>query len=422
VLTDAAIKAAKPVAGKQVDLGDARSAGLFLRITEDSKVWSLRYTDMSTGKRQRISLGGYPDVSLSDARKRAEDLRRSIAAGQNPLEEKRRARAEAGKRTFAFLANRYMAEHARRFKRTAAADDRNLRLHVLPAWGRRTYASISRSDVIDLIEGLVAAGKEPLANRVQMLVSRIFSFAIDAALLTSSPTTRLRRRGREVVRSRTLTDAELRLFWAAIGKPPVSPGVGIALRLALVLGLRAGEIAGIARSELVDLDDPDRAGILIPASRVKSGKPHWVPLPPLAQSLVREALALAGAGATHLFPSRGPTGVLKPAGLSQAMFRFARELPADTGILASASWRQDPPTPHDLRRTAATRLSSLGIQREDRLAVLGHSEGDVHKRHYDQYARAREKRLALNAWAGALEQILAGEKVGADIIPLRRPT
>jgi len=110
------------------------------------------------------------DESLSDARARASDLRRSVARGINPVGEKRQGRAEASSRTFQALADRYMVEHARRFKRSASVDERNLRKHVLTEWGRRRFDEIERRDVIALIETLVTAGKPVLANRVQALI------------------------------------------------------------------------------------------------------------------------------------------------------------------------------------------------------------------------------------------------------------
>jgi integrase len=198
--------------------------------------------------------------------------------------------------------------HARRFKRTADADERNLRLHVLPVWGERAYTSITRSDVIELVEGLVAGGTGPLANRVQSLISKIFSFAVDVALLEANPATRLRMRANDNALMRVLDDGEIRLFWAQIMSPPLLPATGIALRLALLTGLRASEIAGIHHTEITNIHDPEQAAILIPEARVKNKRDFLVPLSPLARQLVLEAQQLAGDGAEYLFPSRHDKG------------------------------------------------------------------------------------------------------------------
>jgi len=419
-LTDTQIRSlAGPVGpATQTDIRDVRSPGLFLRVTVEAKTWTFRFTCPVTGKRLRMRLARYPDMSLADARDRAADLRKLVAKGVNPIEAKRQERTEAPKRTFGALAERYTREHATRFKRSAGADVRNLRLHVLPQWGSRQYADISRANIIELVEGLIAAGKPALANRVQALVSKIFSFAIDADLVDANPATRLRKRGKETAVTRVLNDDEIRLFWSKISSPPLLPATGIALKLALSTGLRAGEVAGLHRGELVDLENPDQAAILIPAARIKNKRDFLVPLSPLARQLVLQAQELAGDSA-FLFPSRyGKAAGIDPHALATAMARFAAGLADDAP--GAATWKANPPTPHDLRRSCATRLAALGVAREDRLAVLNHKEGDVHAAHYDRYERAREKRAALSLWAAALVAVLDGGKGAGNVVPMRR--
>ena len=75
---------------------------------------------------------------------------------------------------------------------------------------------------------------------------------------------------------------------------------------------------------------------------------------------------------------------------------------AEVKSAAAKTWRADPPSPHDLRRTFATRLSGLGVSKEDRDALLNHIRSDVGSKHYDLYERAKEKRAALNQWAAAV--------------------
>ena len=77
---------------------------------------------------------------------------------------------------------------------------------------------------------------------------------------------------------------------------------------------------------------------------------------------------------------------------------------------AATTWKADPPSPHDLRRTVATRLSESGVAAEDVSAVLNHVRSDVTGKHYDHYQRAAEKRRALNTWATELSAIV-GEGV-----------
>jgi integrase len=395
-LTDAFIRRVPLPKSGRLEVADPACRGLRFRVTPSGeKSFAFRY-----GRTERITLGKYPDVSLRDARERADELRRQVAAGKNPAAHKR----GASERTFAALAERYLNEHARRFKRSADADERNLRVHVLPQWADRDFTTIERADLIKLVERLVTADKPIAANRVQALVSSIYSFAADADLVKVNPFLRLRKRGQERAKTRTLADDEIRLFWERVVLPPVSRATGLALRLVLAAGCRPGEAAGMTKGEL-ELDGEGRpTGWMITAERSKNRRAHLLPLSPIAVELVSEALALAG-DSEMVFPSRvGGNGSIESHALAVAMRRLADALP--DGQPGADNWRADPPTPHDLRRTCATRLASAGVPGEDVAAILNHVRGDVTGRHYDQYARAKEKSIALGRWSQLLTAIL----------------
>jgi len=411
--TDALIRGLRSPAKGRLELADAACRGLWLRVTATgTKTFAFRYRVRGVRRVERSTLGKYPDVSLRDARARADKLRAQIAAGKNPSAHKR----EASARSFAALAERYLTEHARRHKRTAAKDERNLRLHILPRWAERDFVSITRADVIALIERLVSAGKPVLANRVHALISGIFGFAMDVDLASANPAARLRKRGAETVRTRTLTDDELRLFWHRIVEAPIPQSVGLALRLVVVAGCRPGEAAGMAHGELEFDGHGKPIGWTIPPARSKNGRAHFVPLSPLASKLIAEATA-QGSG-TFVFVSRSKRGHVDNIALAKAMAQMAALLP--DGQAGSASWKTDPPTPHDLRRTVATRLAAAGVPREDVSAILGHVRADVTGRHYDHYDRANEKRRALERWARLLASIIAPAAVSGAVVPLRR--
>jgi integrase len=416
-LTDVLIRTAQAPSGGRVELRDVACRGLALRITaNDVRTWTFRFTS-PLGRGGRVAIGRYPDVSLGAARKRADELRREVASGASPTAAKRQARAEAGSKTFQFLADRYLREHSWRHKRSAGLDERNMKKHLLPHWGKRPYASITRADVIEVIESLIAQGHGPLANRVQALISGVFSFALDAGLTTTHPAIRLRKRGIQPLCDRVLDDDELRLFWAKIVEPPVARGTGFAFRLQLLTATRPGEIAGLRRAELLDLDGPD-AAILLPGERTKNGLAHWVPLSPLARETIAQAIAIAP-NSQFVFPSRmvADTAITGHA-LSNGMRRFGEELDgAATGV---KTWKAEPPTPHDLRRTCRTRLSALGVPREHCDAILNHSPQDVGSRHYDRHTYRVEKRAGLDLWGRALGAILESTPPGGNVVPLPR--
>jgi integrase len=416
-LTDAFIaKLAAPSKGR-IEVSDARCTGLTLRVTTNGvKSWSFRFRARGASAPSRVTLGIYPDLGLGKAREQASAMRSTVAGGGDPAQHRREQRG--GGKTFAALADRYMKEHAYRHKRpaSAAADRRNLEKHILPKWRNRPYASIHRGDVIELVEGLIQRGTQTLANRVQALISKIFSFAIDASLRGDHPCHRLKKRGVERAGRRVLSDAEISLFWNGIVTPPPVRWLGLGLRLTLLTGARAGEVAGLSRSELRDIESPANAAWQLPGARTKNGRDHFIPLAPLARETVVDVLALIGADEPYLFPtrSRRRVGPITGNALTQAMAYYSGRITGDGE--AARSWRADPPSPHDLRRTMETRLAALGTLKEVRDRVLNHAQTDVGSKHYNLYEYAAEKRAALMRFESALAAILAGQS--SAVVPL----
>jgi integrase len=347
---------------------------------------------------------------------------RERAQGKNPVEQKRAAKAVSGPGTFAWLAERYLDEHARRHKRSHKADERNLRKHVLPKWSARRFDTIKRGDVIALVEGLVTAGKPVLANRVQSLVSGIFTFGMDAAVCESNPCHRLKKRGVERAGRRVLSDAEIKLFWNGIAEPVEARQRGLGLRLALLTGTRIGEIAGICRAELDGLGDASRSVWIIPGSRTKNRRDHLMPLSPLARDTVLEMMTLVDAREEYLLPTRASHrgGPLEGKQLWQRLENWGQKLSGDDD--AVRTWKADAPSPHDLRRTVETRMAALRVPKEIRDRVLNHAASDVGSKHYNLHDYIDEKREALTRWSLALGAILHG--TATAVVPIaiaRRP-
>ncbi len=415
ILTDAFIAKLTATAAR-IEIADARCIGLAIRVTATgAKSFSFKYRARGHGV-QRVTLGSYPDLSLAKARAAANKMREAVVDGKDPATDRREERT--GGRTFGGLATRYLREHALRHKRpaSAAGDERNLRLHVLPKWAKRDYLTIQRADVVKLVEGVIATGKDTLANRVHALVSKIFSFAVDAGLRTDNPCARMKQRGVENVGNRVLSDDEIRLFWSNAIEPADARRLGLGLRLALLTGARAGEVTGLARTELQAIDDPHGAAWLIPGTRAKNKRPHLIPLCPLARATVLELLAMSGG--EFLFQSPMRSGPIHASGLANAMAYFGLRLArGDYGQLgeAAATWTATPPSPHDCRRTVETRLAALGVPAEYRDRILNHVPRGVGAKHYNLHDYAAEKKAALLRWEAALAMILAGDAGGALI-------
>jgi integrase len=319
--------------------------------------------------------------------------------------------------SFDHLADRYLAEHAYRFKKSADEDERSLRLHLRPTLGQRRYAEIRRRDVVQLIETIYASGRQALAVRLKATISKIFAFAIWKDLMDVNPAAGIGRIADLAPRERVLSDDEIRFAWQAFMMPPVSARVGLALRLVLAIGQRPGEVAGLRWNEVSNLADPQNALWTIPGARVKNGREHTVPLSPLAVALLSEAKAPLhdlASGQEHAFKSPHGKKAISAHALAVAMARIAGRVGGRASVphtLANMpgaqTWLIDPPTPHDLRRTAATRMRALGMSSEDVKHVLNHAQTSVLSRHYDRYDPLLEKRRALDRWASELERIVA---------------
>jgi integrase len=406
ILTHTLCRTKSPRTGR-LEIADLRQAGLVLRVTSNgARSFAYRFRHPHSRKSLRATIGPYPATTLEAARKRAKEMAVQVADGTNPIEARNAEREAAPTRTFQALADRYLKEHAERHKRPRSAEEdrRNLAVHILPKWAKRDFRAIRRADVIELIESIVSAGKHAAGNRVHSLISKIFSFAIDADLMEANPAARLRKRGVEKVGRRVLDDGEIRTFWRGIVLPPVSRQVGLALRLALATAARASEIAGARKAEFQDLDKRGQAAWLIPSERVKNKRDHLVPLPPLAVETTKAAIELSG-DSEFLFPTRlGRAGPIDRHTLTVAMVRFAKSLKGP----AAKTWQQETPTPHDLRRTCNSQLARMGIPKEIRDRALNHitSLRDPESKHYNLYEFQAEKRDALTRWAAELEGII----------------
>lgn len=407
---------------KLTEFWDQRVPGLCLRVTPGGvRTWTFRYRPKDSSSFKRLGLGRYPEIGLALARERAERKRVEIADGGDPQGE-RRAKREAETRalTFGALADQYLERYAKAHKASWKNDKLLIDAHVRPAWGDRKAGKLARGDAAALLDE-IAKRAPTSANRTQSILSKLFNWAIETGYLESNPVARMKKRAKETAKERVLSSREIEVLWRAIGEGRVYESVAAALRFLILTGLRPGEAAGVEIAEVRDLENPLQAQLEIPAIRMKGRRAHVVPLAPMARAIVREQLARRYEGQSHLFPSHfADKGGVARHSLSQGLGRIIESLqPAEEGEAETvASLKNDPPTPHDFRRTVATGLAALGIPREDRLAVLAHAQSDVHGVHYDKYERMKEKRRALELWEAHVVEIIARTPAADNVIKI----
>ena len=197
----------------------------------------------------------------------------------------------------------------------------------------------------------------------------------------------------------SLNDDEIRTMWQAW--EGLNPLFGVQFKLHLLTAQRGGELRTM-RWEDVDLAS---ACWTIPAHIAKNGLAHRVPLSPPAQQLLEGLHALFGTTA-YVFPS--PVHESKPTSSSKVKLVMS-----DVRDNAGISFVQ-----HDLRRTAASHMTSMGIPRLVVGKILNHAELGV-TAVYDRHSYDDQKRDALDRW-GRKVMAIVGEGDASNVIPMRR--
>ena len=156
--------------------------GLALRITaKGGKSWCAFYR--FHGRLRRFTIGTYPALKPAQARREATAALERVREGFDPAEEKRTRRDHRSPETdtFAAVAHDYLERHLR--KNSAASTykeaKRDLEQNAIAKWANRPVASISRRDVIELIDGIIARGAEIQANRTLARLRAMFNWAME---------------------------------------------------------------------------------------------------------------------------------------------------------------------------------------------------------------------------------------------------
>ena len=384
-LTKRNIDKMKPEPGKaQLDVYDSTEPGLVLRIGKKRKTWLFRYRVAGRKSAQVFTLGSYEDLDVKAARQAAA---RKRGEGGDPADERRRLRMAE---TVKDLADLYLARHAAEHKKASSAheDAKMLSCDVLPAWGERKASEIKRSDVIALLDEIVERGAKVKANRVRALLSKLFNFAVERALLESSPVQGIPRRAQERPRERCLSDGEIRVLWQALNDFP-SEKIADAYRLMLLTAQREGEVLRMAWSEI----DFESGWWTLPAERSKTNQMHRIPLTGTALEILNRRKA-AASESQYVFPGSRVKQPLRYIGKRHAEIQKACKFRFQ---------------PRDLRRTGGTWIASTGVGRFIVARLLGHADRAITSV-YDKYSYDDEKRRALERWDFRLKEIVAASE------------
>src|SRR6185437_14653502 len=294
-----------------------------------------------------------------------------------------------------------------------------LRVYLKP-WEDRPVRELVKRDAVLLVDKVTARGSLVMANRIRDLANQAFNFAIGRDLIEVNPFAGIRKPGgNEAPKERSLTSEEIRTVWRSLGSPGVeiSTVVRLALKLILVTAQRPGEVIGATWSEFAL--DSDKPLWRIPAERIKTAKktgntkPHEVPLSDLALETLAELRALQKDQPRPCVAPSWQSNLKPDEPLSERALSRALRNNHEGGKLFGL----EPFTPHDLRRSAATAMTRLGIPRLHVAKVLNHADRDITSV-YDRHDYSAEKRTALQTWADQLRAIIAGK--AAKVVPIAK--
>ena len=371
-LTDARVSAiAAPKSGR-IEYPDDLVRGLRLRVGAGGrKAWIVR---TRAGKALvNKTLGPYPLISLAAARDQAREFLINLA----------KEGEVRTKRTFGELADHWIEHVAKVKNKSWHNQQRRLEIYVLPKWRNTDLASIRRSDVRDLIDGIdgiVAPG------RALTIIRTLFRYAMGRDWVDASPAEAIPNPSADIPRDRYLDMDEVAHVYRAADLMGY-PFAGF-LKVLVLTGQRRTEVASMRWAD-IDLD----AGTWVLASEdTKSARAHLVPLSPQVIELLKAT------------PQFGPF-VWSSDGETHIKCYSQGKKKLDTLLVAKGTtlrpWRL-----HDLRRTAATHMVRLGVAELVVGRLLNHAPQGVTAKIYALHSYEAEKRQAFNMWGDEIDRMV----------------
>lgn len=307
--TKSALEAIPPPSekGSRLTFRDTKVAGLELRVTSSGvKSFSLVRWVPALSKAERIQIGPFPDLSVEQARKIAAEHIAAIAAGRNPAEVRRAAKAEM---TFGEFFDIYIERHSKVRNRRWEEDREKFRRHIASGahgvqLARMKLSAITRSDIATLHSKLGA--EHPVtANHVLALVSSMFNRAIEWDIYEKLNPAKGVKKFKVKSRGRFLLPNELPRFFAALDKE-----LNDTLRDFFLICLLTGARRGNVQSMRWDALDLENRRWTIPGEVSKNGEEMTVVLTDEAVGILNARKEEQGRDPAFVFPGRGENGYL----------------------------------------------------------------------------------------------------------------
>lgn len=290
-------------------------AGLYLYVNDNgARSWVLRVS--IAGKRRHMGLGGFPDVTLAQARDKARTLRAAVDEGIDPIAQRETNRsalraASSVEKTFEQVALAYIDAHGSSWKNPKHRGQwlSTIETYANPVMGKLLTAHVHQEHVMQVLEPIWKT-KNETASRLRGRIEAVLDFATVRKYRTGENPARWKGhldkllpapgKVQKVNHHRALPFDQMPDFTAALRHQ--SGMAARALEFAILCAARSGEVRGATWAE-IDL----RSGIwTVPAERMKAGKEHRVPLSPQATALLSQLPKVEGCPWVFPAPRGGP--------------------------------------------------------------------------------------------------------------------
>lgn len=356
--------------------------GLYLRVQPNgSKQWVQRIA--IRGKRTEIGLGSPPAVPLAKARELALVNRGKAMLGGDPLAEKRLA---AGVMTFEEAARKVHRLHLPTWRNAKHADDflNSLTRYAFPRLGARKVSELDTADVLAVLTP-IWLDKPETARRVRQRIGTVMKWAIAQGWRQDNPAENIvkalpRHDGKVKAHRKALPYDQVAGCLAAVRASRAWPATKGALEFLVLTAARSGEVRMATWSEIA-LDGPGGPVWEVPAARMKTKRPHRVPLSDRAVAVLHAAETLRDASGL-IFPS--PRG--RPLS-DMTLSKLVKELGFDADV-------------HGFRTSFRTWAQECtDVPREVAEAALAHAAGDAVERAYARSDLFEKRRAMMRDWA-----------------------
>ena len=393
-LTDSQIKRLKPsdtcTPSRPDKYSDGNNLRLWVRST-GSKVWvcDYKYAD----KRQSLTIGKYPAMSLADARQRNQQIKDLIAQGINPKQDKKRLQADTdGTKTFDALAQRWHKDRKPHIAPTTHSRDYSqYQRDIKPTIGHLNIDEITAPDILAIGKAVEARGATDMARRAIRQTGQIFKQAIREGLITHNPANDLTEalQPHKVKHHSRITSQQLPKLLQDIEAYGGDVLVKLGFWFMCYTFVRTQELRMMEWSEIDYKDKLWR----IPADKMKMDRPHLVPLAPQTMAILEQIKTL-GFSDKYVF------------------FNPSTRKPYSTNAFITALWRmgyKGRMTGHGFRGLASTTLHEQEFMHEAIELQLAHEKENKISKAYNGAQHLPYRTDMMHQWANFIDDAYAGK-------------